>query len=123
MEQIVDIGKKELSSKCKRKATLRLGTVRVSESSGYKIEASLEYLVYERYNRWDFATCVAQANLLQAVVDYPEKAPKIQGQYSSYGATEVTKDSTGLNISSICCDPGSVATNGNCRKFQFLHAT
>ncbi|XP_028403857.1 mucin-2-like isoform X2 [Dendronephthya gigantea] len=116
MQQLVDIGENELKSKCKGKATLRLGTVQVSVSSGYKIEASLEYLVDVGYRKWDFATCVAQANVLQSVVDHPEKAPKIEGPYSSYGATEVTKDSAGLNISSTCCAPGSVAArNGRCQ--------
>ncbi|CAB4031387.1 shifted isoform X1, partial [Paramuricea clavata] len=114
MQQLVDIGKKELNSKCRSKATLRLGTVQVSESSGYTIEASLEYLVYAGYRRWNFATCVANANLFQDIVNDPKKAPAIQGQYSSYGATNVTKGSSGLSVASTCCNPGSVVNRGSC---------
>ena len=118
MEQVVEIGKKELSSKCRSKATLRLGTVQVSESSGYKIEASFEYLIYKRYTKWDFATCVASANILKDIVNAPAKAPAIQGQYSSYKATQVTKDPNGLRVPSTCCNPGSVYQRGYCRMFK-----
>jgi hypothetical protein len=122
MQQVVDIGKKELNAgKCKSKATLRLGTVRVSESSGYKIEASLEYQIYKGYTRWDFATCAANANLLQDLVSTPARAPAIQGQYnSSYRATEVTKDSSGLSVPATCCNPGSIVLGGYCRMFNYV---
>ena len=118
MEQLVEIGKKELRSKCRSKATLRLGTVQVSESSGYKIEASFEYLIHPGYTKWDFATCVASANILKDIVNAPAKAPPIQRQFSSYKATQVTKDSSGLRVSSTCCNPGSVFERGYCRMFK-----
>lgn len=120
MQQLVNIGKKELDSKCRSKATLRLGPVKISESSGYNIQATLEYLVDPRYSRWDFSTCAANANVLQEIVKDPSKAPDLQGQYSSYEATNVTKDTAGFNVASTCCDPGSLYTNGACRTFYFV---
>ena len=117
MQQLVDVGKKELDSKCKSKATLRLGAVKISESSGYNIQATLEYLVYPGYRSWDFSTCAANANILQEIVSDPSKAPDLQGQYSSYEATDVTKDAAGFSVASTCCNPGSIITNGRCRTF------
>lgn len=121
MQQIVDVGKDELNSKCKSKVTLRLGSVKITEPSGYNIQATLEYLVYPGYRRWDFSTCAEKANILQEIVGEPEKAPDLPGQYSSYAATEVTKDSAGFSVASTCCNPGSVFTNGLCRMFSLLY--
>ncbi len=117
MQHVVDYGKKELDKKCKSKATLKLGTVQVSESSGYEIEASVEYLIHIRYKRWDFATCAANANVFENVVNDPTLAPPIKGQYSTYVATGFTQDSSGLSVSSTCCKPGSVVVRERCRMF------
>ena len=118
MNRVLDLAKTQLEkSNCRAKATVKLGSVSVSESSGYTIQAKLEYLVYPRYKKWDFATCVANENILQDMVDDPTKAPSIQGQYSSYSATNVTKDSTGLKTASTCCNPGSVLRSTYCGMF------
>ena len=119
MQQLVDVAEKELDSKCKSKATLRLGAVKISESSGYNIQATFEYLAYPGYSSWDFSKCAASANILQGIVSDPSKAPDLQGQYSSYEATNVTKDTSGFSVTSICCNPGSIIRNGRCGTFLF----
>ena len=115
MQQVTDVAKKELDVQCRSKAKVRLGTVHVSGSSGYTINGTLEYLINPEYGEWDFATCVASANLLNDLVLDPKKAPAVPGQYSSYNATNVRKpDSAGLSVAATCCNPGSVLKRTSC---------